>query len=424
MKYRNLLIAAFWTLLALVVLWQYDPVGRKLDADASFMLYAGQQILRGHAPYVGVAIVKLPVSPLVAAAGIASGRLLGLDDILAGRIPFWLCAALSVGAVYLIGAQLISNSRAAAPGNPDTTETPEVSVILLGSLAAAALLSFQALGIQVAEGPEAKFPMICAGLLCLVLLARQKFLWAGITGVLSFLAWQPGLIFVVAAFLAALVVPERKRALLAVLGGVALPLVVIGIYLALNGAFVSMFRQAFGANANYLEEKKVAVGVLGVVAANVGKMWDVSLTCSPTETPLIVLGYPGMLGGAIWLCYRMFKTRDAQLLLAAFPLVLSGAALFGFSLLDLQKCSDVVPLLPYLALGAAGLLFALLLIASRFLARALNQSLSRVLGALGLVTLVVVLFFWRRRCLSPTAPERSRAAARAGKPDCRAAAAR
>src|SRR5438552_581083 len=100
---RHLWLFILWTLFALVVLWQYDPVQRKLDADASFMVYAGQQILRGHAPYVGVGIVKLPVSPLVAALGIAMGRTFGLDDILAARLAFWLCAGLTVGAVYLVG---------------------------------------------------------------------------------------------------------------------------------------------------------------------------------------------------------------------------------------------------------------------------------------------------------------------------------
>ena len=34
-------------------------------------------------------------------------------------------------------------------------------------------------GLQVAEGPEAKLPMICAGMVCLVLLAYRRFYNAG-----------------------------------------------------------------------------------------------------------------------------------------------------------------------------------------------------------------------------------------------------
>lgn len=343
------LVCAWWTLVALVVLWQYDLAHRKLDADASFMLYAGQQILRGHAPYTGVAIVKLPMSPLVAALGIAVGRLFTTDDILSGRIAFWLCAGLAVGAVYLVGAEL--GKRAAM------RESARGMAILFGSFGAALLVSFQALGVQVAEGPEAKLPMVAAGMVCLALLAREKFFLAGAAGAVSFLAWQPGLIFVAVTLVGSLMAGEKKRAVAPALAGTVVPLALVGGYLAVNGALGPMFRQAFGANVNYLDEKKVAVGIFGVLASNVGKIWDVSLECSATETPLVYLGYAGMAVGTAGAVYFLRRTRDTRLLAVVLPLWLSGAALFGFSLLDLQKCSDVVPLLPYLALGGASALF-------------------------------------------------------------------
>lgn len=356
-----ILLALLWSVVAFVIFWQYDLVQRKLDADASFMLYAGQQILRGYAPYVGVGIVKLPVSPLVAAGGIGAGRLFGVDDILAGRFAFALCAATTVGAVFLLGARVTQVL---------TPEPPNALALLAGSFAAASLSSFQALGVQVAEGPEAKLPMICAGMVCAVLLAYRRFFWAGLAAALSFMAWQPGLIFVVAAFLCALVAQPRARSLMRALAGAAIPPVLIGVYLALNGAFASMLRQAFGANANYLGEKKVAAGILGVVAGNVTKVWDISMSCSATETPLVALGFLGMIGGGAFLLWRMWKRRDAELLLSAGPLLLSGAALFGFSLLDLQACSDVVPLLPFLALGSAFVLTPVTFFAARLIARA------------------------------------------------------
>lgn len=379
-----------WTLLALVVLWQYDLVGRKLDADASFMLYAGQQILRGHAPYVGVAIVKLPVSPLVATAGVAAGRAFGLDDLLAGRLAFWLCAGLTVGAVYWIGARL-GEKDPKGLGGEYNAKTLGVLPYLAGSLSAAALLSSQALGVQVAEGPEAKLPMICAGMFCVVFLAHRKFFGAGVAGVLSFMAWQPGLVFVVVTLVCAALVQERRRAVLSAVGGVALPVVLIGAYLAMNGALVSMFRQAFGANANYFGEKKVAAGIFAVVMGNMGKLWQVSRDCSTGQVPLIALGYVGMLAGAAWLGYRVWKTRDVTLGLSALPLVVSGAALFGFSLLDLQKCSDLTPLLPYLALGAGGAIATGLALVFRVL-----PNNARLQLALGVLVVAVVLFFGTR----------------------------
>lgn len=397
-------LALFWTLLALVVLWQYDPVQRKLDADASFMLYAGQQILRGHAPYVGVTIVKLPGSPFVAATGIAAGRVLGLDDILAGRIAFWLCAGSAVGAVYLIGVSLVRALRRDTDDNWDI-----LWQALFGSVGAVILLSFQSLGIQVAEGPEAKLPMLGAGMVCLVLVARQKFFAAGITAALSFMAWQPGLIFAVAALVGSLVVTNRRRALLATVAGIALPLLVIGGYLALNGAFGSMLRQAFGANANYLGEKKVAAGIFSVVLPNTVKVWDVSLECLATESPFVYIGYLGMLGGAAFLAYLLWHTRETKLFLVAFPLLLSGAGLFGFSLLDLQKCSDLVPLLPYLALGGAAGFAALLGLSARLLGS------PRYAFALGAALLLVILFYGARDAFThrrQTGLEQQRALAR------------
>lgn len=339
--------AILWTIGAFFVLGQYDPAHRKLDPDASFMLYAGQQILRGHAPYVGVTIVKLPGAPLLAATSIAAGRAFGWEDVFAGRVAFWLCASVSVGALFLLGAQLF----------PETTRADEKMLrLVFGSFAAALLLSFQTYGIQVAEGPEAKLPMVCAGLLALLFLARQKFFWAGLAGALSFLAWQPGLIFVLVAFLAAWFVPNRKHALRDLLGGVALPLVLVGIYLAWNGALASMFRQTFGANINFLGERKVAVGLGNVIVENFSKVWAVSTECSPTELPFIYLGYVGMIGGAAFLLYHFWKTRAKNFFYISLPTLLSGGTLFAFSLLDLQKCSDLVPLLPFLALGGAFLL--------------------------------------------------------------------
>src|SRR5581483_2844926 len=108
--------------------------------------------------------------------------------------------------VYWIGTQLAQSSKFWG--------------ISLGSLAAIVLFTSQALGIQVAEGPEAKLPMICAGMFCIVFAARRQFFWAGVLGAISFMAWEPGLIFVAAALLCSLIVPERKRAFVLTLVGV------------------------------------------------------------------------------------------------------------------------------------------------------------------------------------------------------------
>lgn len=417
---RNGFWFGVWTLLALVVLWQYDPVNYRLDDDASFMLYAGQQILRGVAPYTGVAIVKLPLSPLLAALGIGAGRLFGVDDILAGRIVFWLCAGLTVGAVYLIGAQVAQylpfRGRSEDPKALGTWE--RAAGWLVGSFSAVVLLSWQVLGTQVARGPEAKLPMICAGMVWVVLIARRRFFWAGVAGALAFLAWQPGLVFVAAALLSGAVVSTRRRALFAALGGALVPLLLVGIYLGANGALGSMFRQAFGANANYLGDKKFAAGLGGVLLANVTKLREVSFECNLTEAPFLLLAMVGLVGGGVWLVWRLLRARDAQAFLDLFPLGLSGAALFGFSLLDLQKCSDVIPLMPYYALGAGGLLGGAFLLGVSVLARASSaprHENTRALTVLygGGALLLVILFWYGARDAFALAPQNGLAEERA-----------
>ncbi len=401
----HLLVALGWTLVALWVLWQYDLLNRKLDADASFVLYAAQQILRGHAPYVSVAIVKLPLAPLVTAFSMSAGRVLQMDDIVSGRIGSWICASLTVGAVYWIGARLLKSSKSATPFV--AKDSSKVWEIVFGSLSAAVLVSSQALGVQVGEGPEAKLPMICAGMFCIVFLASRRFFWAGVAGALSFLAWQPGLLFAGAVVICSWVVPQRKRAFLFTLAGIAAPLFLVGAYLALNSALGSMFRQAFGANANYFQEKKVAVGILGIILANIAKVWEVSLECSNTEIPLIGLGYVGLIAGSAFLVGRfLVRVRDqsgvraalrgeesVSSFLVAFPVLFSGAGLYAFSLLDLQKCSDLIPLLPFLALGAGAVLFAVVVSAARLMARATQYSEMSVAWALGVLVLLLVVAY-------------------------------
>lgn len=399
---RDLLLAVAWFALALVVLWRYDLVGHKLDADASFMLYAGQQILNGRAPYVGVAIVKLPVAPFVAAAGIAAGRAFGLDDILSGRLAFWLCAAAAVAASYVVGAQLGRALARSAVSDDAATPRARVAGWLLGALSAGLLLGAQAFGLQVAEGPEAKLPMIAAGLVALALAGRWQWGVSGAAAALSFLAWQPGLIFVPAVLLASWISPVASgpasrpaqwRALLWTLAGVALPLLAVGLYLAANGALDDMVRQAFGANANYFGEKKIGVGLAGVIAANARKVWAVSLECSVAVWPLTALHLAGAVGGSVALAALLWRRRERTLWRTGAPLLLSAAGLGGFSLLDLQKCSDLTPLLPYYALGGGALLLAVVWALARvWSARTGGDACAAVSALGGAVALVITIY--------------------------------
>lgn len=382
LAHNDFLIAAALMLVAAVVLLQYAPQLSKLDADASIMIYAGQQILRGNPPYVSVGIVKLPLAPMVAAGGIAAGRVIGLDDILGGRFTFMLCAVLTVGLLFFVGTQLGGQ--------------------IAGIFSALTLLGTEALGVQVALGPEAKLPMILCGMACLALIARRRWMWAGVAGALAFLAWQPGLIFAAGAVIALVAEKpdRRKRAAAEALIGIAIPLVLVGVYLAINGAFGAMWLQTFGANANYFANKKAGAGLGSVIVDNGSRLLELAGRCSPGEPLFVFLGWAGVLGGAAYWGWRLARGRDANDFLNAFPLLLSGAGLFGFTLIDLQKCSDYVPLLPYFALGAGGLIYAVAHRAARYLADALHMDYARVWSATAMILCGVLLVYGAADALS------------------------
>src|ERR687886_2845466 len=97
------------SLLAALVFWQFDLVNRVLPVDLSMMIYVGQQILRGQPPYLTVGIVKTPLAGFASAGAILIGRALGLDDVHAVRVLFFLVAISTVVLLYLIGRDLLKS---------------------------------------------------------------------------------------------------------------------------------------------------------------------------------------------------------------------------------------------------------------------------------------------------------------------------
>ncbi len=96
---RDAILIAALTLLAFLVFMQNAPFTRALSPDLSMMMYAGQEIARGHPPYKYAMIVKTPLTPLLAAAAVLSARPFGADDVNAMRLLF---IALAVAAVLLM----------------------------------------------------------------------------------------------------------------------------------------------------------------------------------------------------------------------------------------------------------------------------------------------------------------------------------
>src|SRR5436190_1438691 len=190
----------------LAVSWQYDPQQRKLRADPSIMLYVGQQILRGNPPYATVTIVKTPMTGILAAGAIATGRVFGWSDVFGARAGFMVLGGLLVAVTFLCGTALFSRTA--------------------GLFASLAILGMDGVSQRVTDGPSPKVPFILFGIAALWLTARKHWFWAGVAAALSFLTWQPGAAFVVALWVAVFLNArtEWKRALAVSVAGVATPL--------------------------------------------------------------------------------------------------------------------------------------------------------------------------------------------------------
>lgn len=345
-------IFAALCLLALGVFWQYDPANHRLEPDPSYMLYAGQQILRGKPPYVGVTIVKTPLTAILSAGAIAPGRGIGLNDIFAARAGFMVLGALLVGVVYLFGASLWTRWA--------------------GVFTALALIGSEMLGSTLAEGPAPKVLFVLFGVMALWLTRRRHYLWAGAAGALSFLSWQPGLLFVAAALLGAVleaIHPDsesrvgissgivRFKPVAVTLLGAVIPIALVALYLAFGDALAAGIRQTLFANTSYLDTVTTRRSVFQTMATNAGRIVRLAPRCLSDESGLLALRVLGVIGFSAAALWAWLRKKDSQPLRRTAPLWLAMSGIVGFTLLDLQSCPDFMPFVPFVALGTGWLVW-------------------------------------------------------------------
>lgn len=453
-RWLTLVLCAVLLLAFLVVSWQYDPLQRKLRADPSIMLYVGQQILRGNPPYKTVTIVKTPVTGILAAAAIASGRALGWNDVFAARAGFMLLGGLLVVVTFLCTATLwkrttederrttddgrtttdegrttnderrtlssITSStlnvqpstfsppepgRSTLPAprstenSPSTLHAPRSTENLLSTgipaalFAALALLGMDGVSQRVTDGPSPKVPFILFGMAALWLAARRNWFLAGAAGALSFLTWQPGLAYVAVVWLAVFLTAraEWKRALIRSVAGALTPIALVALYLAPQGALDSALKQTLGANASYFGAAKVGAGFLNVLRENAVNLMGGASSCFRNEQLILILGIAGL---ASILGISLWRARrgDRTMLFFYAPLLLSLGALGAFTLVDFQSCADLLPFFPYLSLGLGWLLATLL--ALLVLRARPNSAAAKWLAPVGTLLIALLILYY------------------------------
>jgi hypothetical protein len=302
----------------------------RLSRDVGVYAYAGQQVADGVAPYVGILNRSGPLAHLIPGAGVAAGRLVGLDDVVGIRLLFLLIAAACVGLMYVVGRDMF-RSR------------------LAGLSSAAALLCFEGFIDLAAYGPREKTPMILFLLATLLATVHRRWATAGVCIALGALTWQPVFpVALVCATTAALVGLRsgRVRALLRIAVGGAVPAAVtLGAYAAI-GEVRLLLDDFLLINLRYTQQE----GFL----TNPDEAWISLVNGYGASLAVFLVGLAALLGLTV---AALVRRRDLSEPSTA-ALVGTGAAA-GVAVLWTYRAynswPDVFFLLPLAAVGIGGL---------------------------------------------------------------------
>src|SRR3954469_2363506 len=206
--------------LALVVaalLYTQFSIEGNLSRDEAIYSYGGQQLGDGVPVYQGIFDPKPPLPTFLTALGVAGGRAVGEDELVAMRYEFLLFSLLAVVAVYLLGLRLWRSPIAALAG-------------------AVTFMSFRGFAADALAGPDAKTPGVLLSVVALLLLVERRWFWAAFVGSLAFLDWQPLGIYALVAVVAAFMLGDsRWRQAAQAVAGAAIPLLATVLYLAIAG---------------------------------------------------------------------------------------------------------------------------------------------------------------------------------------------
>jgi hypothetical protein len=298
-----------------------------LTRDASIYVYGGQQLVHGVPPYVSIFDPKTPFATFLNAFGAAIGG--SRHDVHAIRLVFYLASLATVVAVYLLALPLWRS-------------------VLAAVVSALVFVSFWGFARDAIAGPDAKTPGIFFAVITMWLLAGRKWVWAGLFAGLTFLVWQPMVVFALIAAVAPLLLAEPGRRLrAAALGaaGVVAPIAAVSVYFVSVGAFGKFVTAT------------VTFPLTGVRRSNqtvwqrVEHIFWVVHHYYGFSGVLLEAGLVLALGCAV---LRIVRGRaDIRAVLRdPFVLIVFVTLLFnvGYAMTDFQSYPDLFPLLPYGAL--------------------------------------------------------------------------
>lgn len=323
-----------WVAAAIYACMAEGPGTLPFALDNQVYFFIAERVAAGVPPHVSQFDPKNALSAMLTAAAMLVGRGFGVDDVVAARSVSIVAVVSAVVLAWLL-ARRSFGSRLAA------------------SAAAASPLCFYLLVHLGAMGSRPKVflvPLILASLLAIDL---RRWAWAGFLSAASFLVWQPSLLVPAAAFLAAAVSSERRKATVAVVAASTATIAAYELYFLWHGALGEQLWQSLVFPAIYTKPPRALGSVL----------WSIFEMNGAFPKAQIAMGALGLAFLASWVCCLrgprwVFSESQKYPMLFATTLYAHGALFFSVS--DYQGRPDRLFLVPAAAVAGAALIAALL----------------------------------------------------------------
>ena len=317
---------------SVLVLLSFRPWALPALGDIAIFQLFGRLIADGQVPYRDFFDHKTPLAGYINAVPAVGSNVFGMDIIIATRMVSIVFAAAATCGLYLL-CRAASLSKAA-------------------SVAAAGLYTaFNFASLLVAFGIEPKALVSYFGIFALLAAYRSRWFTTGVLCALSFLAWQPGGVFLIGA--AAWAIAKQRANLAATMArmasGFLVPLVLLISYFAIVGALDEFWRDAFEFNRDYVNRQFSLAPQVDVMAEKINRSYG-------SERWVFLLA---ALGAGAWLVLAANGLRRRRLpdaVVQTVPVAAITLLVLTYSYVNFTSEVDIIPFLPWVAFWAAWLL--------------------------------------------------------------------
>lgn len=327
---RVVIVIAF--LLGAAVMLFYDPFSHPEAGDPALYDYMAQCIVRGQIPYRDVVDGKAPGSLYVSAAAMVISKTVGLRDIIGVRLMNVLLVGLLSALTYAAVEAYLRDRIAAFIAFLIPLMSTPFALLMMG-------------------GTQPKLAMALFGILTLLLIAKDRPMWAGACSMLSCLCWQPGLMFTGVAFLmfSRYLTGWRDRRALKVMLGAAIPLAAVLVYFYSRGALGDLWSWTITYNYTTYGPK-----LMRGFAEAVSRVWETITDVFRRDVVLVILSAVGITLFFVERIRAKFERREALGSPELFKdaLLIPPAVYLGFCLISFQGPDDLIPLFPFVGIFA------------------------------------------------------------------------